>query len=305
MRSYIKGLIIGIIAGVMIFSVPALADKIDVLFNEVRININGIDRIQWDESIELDDGTQMPASMLVNGTTYLPMRKISDLLGRKVYWNGDSKTVSVTEQPQDIKVLAEKSDKNGNVWKYYTFKAGRYGTYLGVKDEARGYERVYNLSSNVYVADDGVYFYKTDNPHDYWPTLTGSLMKISFDNDENSQDGERMRGTGTGFAYAEIIDDEYVYVKYNYHGNGATCSHHIYHYGESSGGDMFYAGMAGSDTSSRVYDIENRENEIILKYEYIRGGYIPGPCYEIVYDKATDKFGNSVEIEKRVIEETK
>lgn len=45
------------------------------------------------------------------------------------------------------------------------------------------------------------------------------------------------------------------------------------------------------------------ENEIIVKYEINQYSYHE-PCYEIIFDKAANAFGKSVEIEKRVIEKT-
>ena len=59
MKGYIKGLIAGLLIGVSVTSIPAVAENIDALFNEVRININGIDRVQWGESITLADGTDI------------------------------------------------------------------------------------------------------------------------------------------------------------------------------------------------------------------------------------------------------
>ena len=45
------------------------------------------------------------------------------------------------------------------------------------------------------------------------------------------------------------------------------------------------------------------ENEVIVKYEINQYSY-HGPCYEIVFDNAANAFGKSLEIDKRVIEET-
>ncbi|MBR0366602.1 MAG: hypothetical protein IJH94_07375 [Clostridia bacterium] len=46
MKNYIRGIVTGIIIGAVICSIPAFADTIDVLFNNVRINANGVDQIQ-------------------------------------------------------------------------------------------------------------------------------------------------------------------------------------------------------------------------------------------------------------------
>ena len=46
MKSYIKGIITGFLIAAVIFAVPAIAENIDALFNQVRINVNGVDQIQ-------------------------------------------------------------------------------------------------------------------------------------------------------------------------------------------------------------------------------------------------------------------
>ncbi len=269
-------------------------------FNQVRVNVNGIDKIQWDENIEIGDGEETPSSIIYKGTTYLPMRKLGNLLGNRIYWNGDSKTVSVTGSPQKEEVIAEKPDKNGNMWKYYTFEVYNEGQYLGIKDEARGYERVYKLSSNSYASDNGIYFFKQITRYE-----TAAFMRIDYNSDENTQDGEELFKTGLGFecfSHAQIIDDEYVYVSYTRKSNGSTTKHAIFNY-KKGGGSSFYAGEAGYGSIGYVYDIQNTENAIIVKYEIKQYDY-HGPCYEIIFDKATNTFGQAVEIEKRVIDET-
>ena len=44
--------------------------------------------------------------------------------------------------------LAEKPDKNGNVWRYYLFETYNGDIYLGVKDIQREFERVYRINKN-------------------------------------------------------------------------------------------------------------------------------------------------------------
>ncbi|MBP3359905.1 MAG: hypothetical protein J6N52_03555 [Clostridia bacterium] len=191
MKNYIKGILTGILIGAVVTSVPAVAENIDALLNTVRININGIDRIHWDEDMELEGGGTAPSSILCNSTTYLPIRKISELTGNKVYWNGDSKTVSVTGMQKNVTTVAEKADKNGNVWRYYTFKDENEKNFLGITDEARGYERVYLLASNsVRVTDDEIYFVRLDTYNTNLYANQGKLMKIVFENDKDTQDGE-------------------------------------------------------------------------------------------------------------------
>lgn len=192
MKSYVKGVITGLLIGAVVFAVPVVAVNFDAVLNTVRINVNGVDALQWGENIDLGDGETAPASILYNGTTYLPMRKLGELGGQKVYWNGDSKTVSMTGRQKDEKVVAEKPDKNGNVWKYYTF-SDNGNSYLGVKDEARGYERVYRTCSpEMYITENEIYFARYMRPSH--PSRDHAhVMKISFANDVDTQDGEMIK----------------------------------------------------------------------------------------------------------------
>ena len=240
MKSYVKGVITGILIGAVVSAIPVVAENIDALFNEVRINVNGVDAIQQGENIDLGDGESAPASILYNGTTYLPMRKLGELSGQQVYWNGDSKTVSMTGKQKDVKVVAEKPDKNGNMWKYYTFKADVYNSkdkefcdisYLGVKDETRGYERIYKIGSDdIGVTDDAIYFVRllntdirgtADNyPPKYGPY--GRIEKIMFNNDENTQDGEGLDWFSN--LHKAYIDGEYIYYVHYDIGNATNWS---------------------------------------------------------------------------------
>ncbi len=237
MKNYIKGVITGLLIGAILSALPAVAENIDLLFNQVRINVSGADRMQWGEDIELDDGEAVPSSILYKGTTYLPMRKLGELNGQKIYWNGDSKTVSMTGEQKDVKAVAEKPDKNGNVWTYYKFKASVYNSYdkeycdisyLGVKDKIRGFERIYQIGSDdIGITDDAIYFVKLLNsdicgtvdsyPYKYGPY--GYITKLSFNNNENTQDGENL--TRFSMLHRAYIDDEYIYYV-NYEAGNAT-----------------------------------------------------------------------------------
>ena len=312
MKNYIKGIITGIIIGAVICSIPALADTIDALFNNVRISVNGVDQIQWGENIQLADGAETPASILYNGTTYLPMRKLGELSGNKIYWNGDSRTVGMTGAQKDIKVIAEKPDKNGNVWEYYTFKVSEYdkrkeGTmatsyysdfyYLGVKDEARGYERVYHIATplgagdNVRVTDDAVYF--VDDVHD-------KLKKIGFNNDANSQDGEIFDADFMRVRAASFEGDLvyfYAYEQYSLSNTGRIC---VYDYINKR-----YAQHRLNGSWPKAINIRtvSTEDKIIFIYELIASGGINQGDYEVIFDKNTFKFDKAQKVETTEVEE--
>ena len=215
MKGYIKGLVTGLLIGAAVTAIPVVAENIDALFNEVRININGIDRVQWGESIKLDDGTQTPYSILYNGTTYLPLRKTAELLGKDVYWNGDSKTVSVVDSG-DKTTVAKKPDKNGNMWRYATFTTPDGDYYLFVEDENRGFSRVYCTMgrASLRVTEDSIYFVrKAPIPEsaNYYPYSEADLIRLDFANDENTQDGEIISDLPSLTKGDVVMDGNYIF----------------------------------------------------------------------------------------------
>lgn len=66
--------------------------------NSINIKLNGIQVASANETFKLDNGTEVPFSILYEGTTYLPMRKLAELLGKDVGWDGDTRTASLDEK---------------------------------------------------------------------------------------------------------------------------------------------------------------------------------------------------------------
>lgn len=205
MKNFVYGFISCLLLVVLLLAIPAVADGLGITLGGIRINIDGVDQAQWEEQFELSDGRTVPYSISYQDTTYLPLRKISELLSKTVYWNGDSHTVSITDSAVDSSIyeIAEKPDANGNVWKYYTFANRRGDRFLGMKDEKRGYERVYQIIGStrdetkkdslcVWVDEEGIYFVKVLPRIGNEPYTTSELYKINFLSDENSQDGEEV-----------------------------------------------------------------------------------------------------------------
>lgn len=213
LKNYFKGFLSGSITVIIIVSCVVFAKNIQATFNDVRININGSDTAQWGESYVLDDGREVPYSIIYNDTTYLPLRKIGELLDKKVYWNGDTKTVSITGKPSDMREITKKPDKYGNIWTYYSFVVDTQN-YLSVKDETRGYERIYKTFNDIAIIDDALYFVKKFEAS--WG-YDACLCRLEFDNDVNNQDGETIYlfSNDTPRLLSVAFDGEYVYYSYD------------------------------------------------------------------------------------------
>lgn len=88
----------------------SVEESITVLFNSINITVNG-------ESVESNN-------ILYEGTTYVPLRDVAEMLGKEVSWDGDTKTagindlsVAVEEENEMAPVVEESVDDFLNVIK--------------------------------------------------------------------------------------------------------------------------------------------------------------------------------------------
>lgn len=91
-------LIGSVITATVMLAAPAIAAQIQtvtVTANTVNIALNGQQVAAKGENYTLADGTQVPYSISYNGTTYLPIRKVGELLGQDIYWDQATGTAGV------------------------------------------------------------------------------------------------------------------------------------------------------------------------------------------------------------------
>lgn len=95
MKKYLSGLITGVLASALVFSasVAALAASGNVSFNLSAIKFNGEVISEAGEDYTLPNGCAAPASITYTdekggGTTYLPVRRIGELAGVTIDWDG-------------------------------------------------------------------------------------------------------------------------------------------------------------------------------------------------------------------------
>lgn len=113
MRNQLKGFVVGVVFACLLF-VPtiALADSIQAYFNTASITIDGKEAVKQGEDYKLSNGSAVPFSINYKGTTYIPVRKISELLGVGISYNNKTKTIQITknanapisqEEPAEVK----------------------------------------------------------------------------------------------------------------------------------------------------------------------------------------------------------
>jgi hypothetical protein len=95
--SKFRYLVSGFILGSVLFSgltYAATTNSISVSLDRVKFIINGVDKTTSDGKFN-NQGSIVPASFIYSGTTYIPMRMVSNMLGKTVDWDGSTRSVII------------------------------------------------------------------------------------------------------------------------------------------------------------------------------------------------------------------
>ena len=183
---------------------------ISVAWSPFRIRTSMGDVVQWGDTYDLN-GVKMPTSMVYNDTTYVPLRKITELLDTNVYFDGDSGTISLIKHAgSSVNIKANATD--GKTYKYeigsneYTgqgtllISRGQLFPTMGGQMNKwisePNYERAYSVASaySYSVLDDGIIYVKANYSNSFSNLATSfGIVKISYNFDANSQDGQVIR----------------------------------------------------------------------------------------------------------------
>lgn len=99
MKKTVKMFVLGFITACLITSpFSAFADTLQISLNSVHIDVNGALVAVKGQSYSLKNGAVTPFSLNYNGTVYLPVRKLSEMLGMNISYNGESSTISITSK---------------------------------------------------------------------------------------------------------------------------------------------------------------------------------------------------------------
>jgi len=99
MNDKLKGLVLGLSLGVMLTGSVAYASgtQIEVYFQNIKYMFDGIVKTPTEEQGQ---------GFIYNGTTYVPLRFVSEALGKEVQWDGDTQTVWVGKKVDMAAVVA-------------------------------------------------------------------------------------------------------------------------------------------------------------------------------------------------------
>lgn len=97
----IKGFVLGVVMTLLLIVGPVFAATgvIEALLNGVNLMVDGEVVAQMNSNYILSNGEQVPYSILYKGTTYLPVRRLSELLGKEIGYITESKTVVIGAMP--------------------------------------------------------------------------------------------------------------------------------------------------------------------------------------------------------------
>lgn len=139
MKKNVKSFIVGVaLTTLVVYQIPSIAESIDVVFNKIKITING-------QPVSADN-------VLINGRTYVPLRAISEILGKDVTFDQATSTAGINdkdynpdklkgpgysrENPADLNTIVKIDFKDGYI--SGTLEPKKYSANIAVKEILRG-----------------------------------------------------------------------------------------------------------------------------------------------------------------------
>lgn len=155
MKKRLQGMIIGVLIGSVIAGGTVYAksgtESIQVMYDNIKIFMDG------EEVTPKDGNGQSVEPFIYNGTTYLPVRAVSNAVGKEVSWDGVEKVIYLGAKPGNVEnwldVCGPYQYGNGREYrltdnKYFTMSGKKYtnGFVLGdITNVARGWA-LFNLN---------------------------------------------------------------------------------------------------------------------------------------------------------------
>lgn len=104
LQGFILGVIFSLIA---LMSITVFAEAINAHLSAINIQINGVQVAKTGDLYTLHNGEEVPYSILYKGTTYLPMRKLGELLDMEVLWDNDTQSAILNFEKSAVTPVPE------------------------------------------------------------------------------------------------------------------------------------------------------------------------------------------------------
>lgn len=203
MKQLVKGIMIGVLSTLLIVSSIAIyaaeTTQIEVLMNQINIAINGTTVGKIGEDYQLSNGEFVPNTLVYKGTTYLPMRKVAELLGKDVSWDGNTTTAGINDKiavepetvvPQTGVNLSDTANSRTNPLPLGSsvlvncddYSSGKYQIEIALKNVIRGEEAwnmVYTANQFNDPADEGFEYLLGNFEIKVIKTVDDAQIKIS------------------------------------------------------------------------------------------------------------------------------
>lgn len=139
------GLVVSLGFNALCYTGGAYETKLNVWINKIKVVVDGK---------EINKGNETTVNTILHeGTTYIPLRKVSENMGCKVDYNSNTATAAITNDNKKIegiftcKCIEERQEKNKTVFKFEieTAKGKQYGIiYGGDFEKGKYYASAYN-----------------------------------------------------------------------------------------------------------------------------------------------------------------
>ena len=148
LKEKLKGFVVGVVlTSLVVGAIPTMAEKVtksaELLYNNIKVVIDG-------KQADLKDAQGNTVEpFIIDGTTYLPVRAVSNALNKAVSWDGATQTVYIgknNEINQPSVWLTDLKTFTGEVSNVVN-TSGIYGNNLDVANDESQYERYVYLGS--------------------------------------------------------------------------------------------------------------------------------------------------------------
>lgn len=196
MKKLFLGVFIGIIISTSTIYAKQINETISVVYNNIKISVLG------QECIPKDVDGNIVEPFIYEGTTYVPIRAVSQAFGKRVDWNDEEKTVEIC-QP----FSAQEVSKGQEVIKAFFGYFAEHNQDEMQKLLSEPFSR-YDISDSVYGMKSAV-LSEIEYVEEFSDWSAGTLIfNCTFDNVEFSPNASNNNGDNKAACYILVHKDE-------------------------------------------------------------------------------------------------